>query len=613
MGMDPENVDLIIIGAGLYGIQASRTYLEVHPHSSIVIFEGSSSIGGVWSKDRVYDAFWTQTPIGMAEFSDKRLPSVPESESYYGFFPARYVTQYLKSYVESHVYAGSPLASRVRLNSCVTSLRKDAETELWRACVSVQSQLKFDGAPERSYTVIAPKVIDATGLTSSPHVPRIPSLDAFTGESMHQKDVAQSDFLTKDTQRNVVVIGGAKSAADMAYAAAKAGKCVTWLIRKSGSGPASLALAQGSGPYKNSNESFYTRLTALFLASIFTGAGSPGWSFAGYVERTLYRTSIGMVVFSWIWKRITARAWKEADYESRQPSQQRENHKDKSPGGGKGFCNLQPDTDIFWQNDSSGINQRPDFFSTIADKVTVYREDIERISDRAVILADTERTPIPTDVIIFATGWDTKTSYTHLDDATACSLGLPVPKSLQSAQYSSKWSDLDSTAEVRVLRRFPVLAHPPPHHSTPTSLTPFRLYRGMLPPSDHSIIFIGKVMLGNHFRTAEVQALWALAVFEGTLGLPSEEAMDRDIADTVAWCRKRYLGKGQLGNWFWFDMVPYTDTLLEQLGLGSHREQKGWRALGDWWRPCFARDLRGLIQEYTGKYHQSGDTSVTPT
>lgn len=35
---------------GLYGIQAARTYLEVHPHSRLVIFEGSATAGGVWSQ-----------------------------------------------------------------------------------------------------------------------------------------------------------------------------------------------------------------------------------------------------------------------------------------------------------------------------------------------------------------------------------------------------------------------------------------------------------------------------------------------------------------------------------------------------------------------------------
>lgn len=41
--------DLAIIGAGIYGIQAARTYLELHPYDKVIVFEGSGDVGGVWS------------------------------------------------------------------------------------------------------------------------------------------------------------------------------------------------------------------------------------------------------------------------------------------------------------------------------------------------------------------------------------------------------------------------------------------------------------------------------------------------------------------------------------------------------------------------------------
>lgn len=591
----------------------------MHPSSNVVVFEGSSTIGGVWSKgsfkssppyrycllltsviDRVYDAFWTQTPVGMAEFSDQRLPPVPELDSYYGFFPAKYVASYLESYVESREFAGRKLSSRIRLDSRVTRLEKKGGTCEWRAHIFVHNKSLRDEEEARNYTATAQKVIDATGLTSSPYMPSLPGLETFSGELVHQKDIAQSHVLHDSANHNVIVIGGAKSAADMAYAAAKVGKTVSWVIRKSGSGPASFALAQGSGSYKNSNEAFYTRLTALFLASVFVRARRREWSLAGFVEWLLYKTSMGMLFFSWIWKRVTARAWKGADYSGRQGKGDAWGESED-----RGFHNLQPDTEIFWQNDSSGINQRPDFFSTIADRVTVYRSDIDRVCERGIHLADGNGTFVPADVLLCGTGWDIRSSYAHLNDATAHDLGLPVSQSLQSAQEALHCAALDTRAEAHILRRFPVLAHPPTYHSTPATLTPLRLYKAMLPVSDPSILFLGKIMLGNHFRTAEVQALWAVSVFDGTLSLPDEDAMEREITETVAWCRKRYLGKGQLGNWFWFDMVPYTDCLLEEIGLESHRGRKGLRDLV---RPCFAEDLFGLIEEYKAKYHKREST-----
>ena len=72
--------------------------------------------------------------------------------------------------------------------------------------------------------------------------------------------------------------------------------------------------------------------------------------------------------------------------------------------------------------------------------------------------------------------------------------------------------------------------------------------------------------------------------------------MEREIAATVAWDRRRYLNKGELGSWFYFDVVDYADALLEQLGLSSHR-QKGWK--GNLVEPCFAADLKDIGKEYS--------------
>lgn len=106
-------------------------------------------------------------------------------------------------------------------------------------------------------------------------------------------------------------------------------------------------------------------------------------------------------------------------------------------------------------------------------------------------------------------------------------------------------------------------------------------------------------MLGNNFRNAEVQALWATAALDGTLKLPSPAEMERDISRVVAWCRRRYLAKGAQGNWFYFDVVPYSDNLLSSLSLSSHRK-KSW--LRDFFEPCLAIDLAKMIPEYRHKY-----------
>ena len=122
----------------------------------------------------------------------------------------------------------------------------------------------------------------------------------------------------------------------------------------------------------------------------------------------------------------------------------------------------------------------------------------------------------------------------------------------------------------------------------------------LIPPSDaphRSIVFLGLVVVGNNFRAAEVQALWATAYLDNNLNLPSQKGMESQIATSNAWNRRRYLGNGGMGNWFFFDLVPYTDVLLGEVGVRVG--ERGW--WGWWFRPCVAGDLRGCVGEYKRK------------
>lgn len=75
----------------------------------------------------------------------------------------------------------------------------------------------------------------ASGLTSTPNMPVFAKQDCFKGLILHQRDFGQSSVLSP-IDKYITVLGGAKSAADMAYACAKAGKSVSWIIRSSGNG-----------------------------------------------------------------------------------------------------------------------------------------------------------------------------------------------------------------------------------------------------------------------------------------------------------------------------------------------------------------------------------------
>ena len=341
--------------------------------------------------------------------------------------------------------------------------------------------------------------------------------------------------------------------------------------------------------YSNSNEFFYTRLTSLFLVSLFAVR-------MGFVriQNWLNKTPVGKTLLQKMWQRINNKAHVDADY-------------DRPDGRVNGFHNLKPDTELFWENDSTGVNQRKDFFDTISKKTTILRQDIESLNDSGVVLADEARAMVPADIIICATGW--KTDHPYFDEHTAASLGLPVSAHSASTDSEMHWNNLARTAERSIIDRFPVLdgewakqqvVH---KHVENNTRLPFRLWRSIVPPSEPSILFVGKVMLGNHFRASEVQALFACAVLDNGIILPTVGEMEADISETLAWCRKRYLAKGLSGNWFYWDMVPYTDSLLADLGLSSHRS---WCWMRDLLRPCYAEDLKGLLEEY---YRKRGECS----
>ena len=561
--------DLLIIGAGIYGIQVARTFLELHPARHVIVLEAGRSVGGVWSQERVYNDFWTQTPLGILEFSDKRIHEISRDDQYYGFFRASHVSKYLEDYCSSHVYDNASLTSRIRFGTIVTKVYKLGK--IWRVHTS--------GDKESSVEYDSYQVVDASGLTSRPNWPDLQGSDHFRGQILHHKDFAKWEREQDHTCKlQIVVLGGAKSAADVAYSCAKAGHQTTWVIRRSGSGPAAFVSAAGSFGYKNSNEAFYTRLTSLFLASLF--------SFGHGYDRILcwiHSTLPGQTMLQRVWQHINTKAWQEADY-------------DRLDGKKNGFHNLQPDTELFWQNDSTGINQRADFFDVIAKQVTVRRQDIAQMCNNGIVLKDD--TVVEADTVICATGW--KIEHPYYDEATAATLGLPVDVSSVDCNDEAHWNDLLDDAMRAIRHILPILDSkwartPRDRIGNHTELTPFRLWKSIVPLRDQSIVFVGKLMLGNHFRNAEVQALFACAVLSGIIELPPLEDRQHDVARTIAWCRRRYPGgKGKLAHWSYWDMVPYTDILLAELGLRSHRKGSIWK---DLFRPCFADDLVGLIDE----------------
>ena len=202
------------------------------------------------------------------------------------------------------------------------------------------------------------------------------------------------------------------------------------------------------------------------------------------------------------------------------------------------------------------------------------------------------------DVLFCGTGWDPH--YPFFTKAQAVKMGLSHACEDDEPEESQEWDAFSKIADQRIIAQFPQLANPPPHVKSPAkpNRTATRLYNCIAPLGDTSIAFMGDIHLHDSFRTAEAQAIWTTAYFDGNVKLPPLKEAKQEIAYMTAFCKRRYPSRGGAGNYFHTDLVPYTDKLMKDIGLKSHR--KGW------WKdlvyPCLISDLKGMKDEYLAKF-----------
>lgn len=251
---------------------------------------------------------------------------------------------------------------------------------------------------------------------------------------------------------------------------------------------------------------------------------------------------------------------------------------------------------FFWNSGPVGMIQHDDFWDLISQKVNVYRSDLSGTTTNSIILNDGRE--VPTDVLLCGTGWNT--SYPFFSSKQVFELGLPHDPCKDSEEEGQSWKDLMDAADRQILKQYPILASPPPDCKPigDTSLTPARLYHGIASLADTSIVFLGRARVSNNFRGAEAQAVWATAYWDEHLTLPPFKQAQREVAYMNAFSRRRYPSRGVDGINFHTDLVWYTDRLLCEAGLTSHR--KGWWEDSD--EPCLASDFKDCKDEYIAKY-----------
>lgn len=259
--------------------------MRLAPDTDLVIVDSAASIGGVWSKERIYPNLFAQVGHGLFEYSF--YPMKKE-----GLTPDRYISgqtihNYLNNFAKDYNLIG-----RIRLGVHVTKV-EHLNGEGWRLLIHDGPAIRGD------------KIIYASGVSSDPYVPCIPMAN-FVKPVIHSHQIQSSlEALEGPSTQRATVVGAAKSSYDTVFLLLKAGKKVDWIIREEGAGPLAIMPPRLLG-LLNTVDVMATRAMAAFSPAICNTRGV--W------YHFLHKTRIGRALTKVFWRNVTRAAEHHAGY-----------------------------------------------------------------------------------------------------------------------------------------------------------------------------------------------------------------------------------------------------------------------------------------------------------
>ena len=345
----------------------------------------------------------------------------------------------------------------------------------------------------------------------------------------------------------------------------------------------------------------------------------------GYVRSFLHGTRLGRWIVKAFWSRIGSDLIAQTHITE---------HKETTK--------LKPDQAPFWYGTGLSILNYPtDIYEYVRNgQVTVRRRDILNLDSHGSIRLD-DGTSIKTDALICSTGWKYMCPIEFRPKEIHADLGIP------STEYSNEqneiWDTMNAKADFEIFQRYPKLKEglkfgrdePLLDEMTPQNgvsakeilhrkvVTPWRLWRGIVPPSlrIRDIAFVGNLHTIQSAVQAEICSLWAYGYMFGRLREPlmsisqssgplkcrieksgrGREEQEKVLYDTALFnrfgMRRAPYGFGSRYPDMVFDGIPYFDLLLRDLGLQYWRKGWGWLGEvfgGNYW----PADYTGLVQEW---------------
>lgn len=192
-----------VIGGGVSGLAAAKAFDE--KGHRVCGFERSHDFGGVWELSRSYPDVQTQSPKDLYCFTDHPMP-----DDYPEWPKGPQVHAYLHSYADKH-----RLGRLFCLNTAVASMDRRADGEPgWTLTLEAGNQ---------RWTEDFDFVAICTGQFSEKNIISHPGQEDFIaqgGQVMHSSEYTDPAVCAG---KNVVILGGSKSATDIAVNAVKSG------------------------------------------------------------------------------------------------------------------------------------------------------------------------------------------------------------------------------------------------------------------------------------------------------------------------------------------------------------------------------------------------------
>ncbi|KAJ7245011.1 hypothetical protein B0H12DRAFT_1235946 [Mycena haematopus] len=485
MSRDPRSTSIAIVGAGAAGLITAYTLLQ-DGFSQVQLFTKDSTVGGVWSAERVYPGLEINNVHGEYHFSAMEMPKAPGE---------RIMGQDLREYMEA---LSNKFKHIIRLNTEVINIRRDETTSVWFITVE-------DKAKSSREVLEFSRIVLCTG---GCHVPRIPeniSMDAakksgFQGPVIHSRYFASRlDTILEPNHKSIVIVGGGKSAQEQVAFNS------TRIVIDSGVFSMAAYLANAG-----------KKVTVVFTkADAFLASSTP---LPGFIRKSRHATvHPGRAYRSSIPTGTGQQRFGDFTVLARKDSPMR---------------NINP---LFWTihvNDE-GL-PRPNRFFTL-----VNAGDIEVIAPARVqgfgpdgkFVTLSDGRAVNADLVLLATGY-TSSWANIFDEDTEKSLGMNRHPPGSSSAFQSTWDNYLS------------LANPPPSHPESEQWAS-SIYNGIVPAKNiarRDFAINGSVFTPNVGYTWEVVAHWISAYFladEMNIPKTPEEAYEQTERQ-AAWIRKRH-------------------------------------------------------------------------